>query len=226
MSEPAEPPPLAIEVLTQTNEKKAALKLVVDSVAQQQQTASRTIIFHPASLSIFAAVLAIAHYGAGVSKDLSAMLTIYPGVIITYLVAIRYLTSAYIRIAEGTDWLDWLKNDGVEDTIIGARFGEDVIGAVILRLNKSDNVAVIRGWTTRSRYRARGLGGDMLRESVKIAKQALGRDCAVEFAADHANSHMPLYAIFNGPFLARQSNAKKALAAAVKEWQEGKEGPQ
>ncbi|KAF4996436.1 hypothetical protein FGRMN_4493 [Fusarium graminum] len=226
MSEPSEPPPLAMEVLTRPNEKNAALKLVVDSVAQQQQTALRTIIFHPASLSIFAAVLAVAHYGAGVSKDLSAMLTIYPGVIITYLVAIRYLASAYIRIAEKTDWLDWLKNDGVEDTIVGARFGDDIIGSVVLRLNKRDKAAVIRGWTTRSRYRGRGLGGDMLRESVKIAKQTLGRDCAVEFAADHANSHMPLYTIFNGPFLARQSNAKKALAAAVKDWEEGKEGPQ
>ncbi|KAM0355190.1 hypothetical protein ACHAPU_001055 [Fusarium lateritium] len=226
MSEPTEPPPLAIEVLAQPDEKKAALKLIVDGVAQQQQTASRTIIFHPVSLSIFAAVLAIAHYGAGVSKDLSAILTIYPGVIITYLVAVRYFTSAYIRIVEETDWLDWLKDGDVEDTIIGARFGEDVIGAVILRLNKSDNVAFIRGWTTRSRYRRRGLGGDVLRESVRIAKQALGKDCAVEFAADHANSSMPLYTIFNGPFLVRQSNAKKALAAAVKDWEEGKEGPQ
>jgi hypothetical protein len=66
----------------------------------------------------------------------------------------------------------------------------------------------------------------VLRESIKIAKRALGRDCTVEFAADHANSHMPFYTIFNGPFLARQASAKKALAAAVKDWEEGKEGPQ
>jgi hypothetical protein len=226
MYEATVPPPLAIEILTQPSEKKDALKLVVDSVAQQRQTASRALIFHPIALSIFTAVLAIAHYGANVGKDITTMITIYPGIVITYLVAIRYFTSAYIRIAEETDWLNWLKSSDVEDSIIGARFGDEIIGAVILRLNKSDNTALIRGWTTKSRYRRRGLGGDVLRESIKIAKRALGRDCTVEFAADHANSHMPFYTIFNGPFLARQASAKKALAAAVKDWEEGKEGPQ
>lgn len=226
MYEATVPPPLAIEILTQPNEKKDALKLVVDSVAQQRQTASRALIFHPVALSIFTAVVAIAHYGANVGKDITTMITIYPGIVITYLVAIRYFTSSYIRIAEETDWLDWLKSNDVEDSIIGARFGEEIIGAVVLRLNKSDNTALIRGWTTKSRYRRRGLGGDVLRESIKIAKRALGRDCTVEFADDHANSHMPFYTIFNGPFLARQASAKKALAAAVKDWEEGKEGPQ
>lgn len=226
MYEATVPPPLAIEILTQPNEKKDALKLVVDSVAQQRQTASRALVFHPVALSIFTAVVAIAHYGANVGKDITTMITIYPGIVITYLVAIRYFTSSYIRIAEETDWLDWLKSNDVEDSIIGARFGEEIIGAVILRLNKSDNTALIRGWTTKSRYRRRGLGGDVLRESIKIAKQALGRDCIVEFAADHANSHVPFYTIFNGPFLARQASAKKALGAAVKDWEEGKEGPQ
>ncbi|KAI6758856.1 hypothetical protein HG530_011096 [Fusarium avenaceum] len=226
MYEATVPPPLAIEILTQPNEKKDALKLVVDSVAQQRQTASRALIFHPVALSIFTAVVAIAHYGANVGKDITTMITIYPGIVITYLVAIRYFTSSYIRIAEETDWLDWLKSNDVEDSIIGARFGEEIIGAVILRLNKSDNTALIRGWTTKSRYRCRGLGGDVLRESIKIAKRALGRDCTIEFAADHANSHMPFYTIFNGPFLARQASARKALAAAVKDWEEGKEGPQ
>ncbi|KAF9775888.1 hypothetical protein IL306_005976 [Fusarium sp. DS 682] len=226
MSEPTEPPPLSIEILTDPKEKKDALKLIVDSVAQQRQTASRALIFHPIPLSIIIAVLATAHYGAGVGKDISAMLTIYPGIIITYLVAIRYFTSAYIRIAEQTNWLEWMKHDGIEDTIIGARFGKDIIAAAVLRLNKSDKSAFIRAWTTRARYRRRGLGEDMLRESVKIAKQKLGRECTVEFAQDHANSQLPLKDIFNAPFIMRQAKAKKALSAALKDWEEGKEGPQ
>lgn len=138
------------------------------------------------------------------------MLIIFPGIILTYLVAVRYFTSAYIRIAEETKWMEWAKND----TIIGARYGEDIIGAVVMRLEKK---AVIRGWTTKTRYRGRGLGGDMLSESVKIAKAKLGRNCAVEFAEDHANSQMPLYTMFNGPFLAREAKAKKALGAALKD---------
>ncbi|KAM0427862.1 hypothetical protein ACHAPT_007321 [Fusarium lateritium] len=237
MSAPAvsstEPPPLSLEVLTDPNDKKDALKLVVDSVAQQRQVASRAIIFHPLSLAVFSAVLAIAHYAAGVGKDFSAMLITYPSIILTYLVATRYLSSAYIRIAEDTDWLGWLKNeDGAEDTIIGARYGNDIIATVILRLDKtsgrknSDSKALIRGWTTRARYRHRGLGGDMLRETVKIAKQKQGQNCTIEFADDHANNSLPLHTVFNAPFFARQARAKKALSAAVKDWDEGKQGPQ
>ncbi|KAF5238166.1 hypothetical protein FAUST_5680 [Fusarium austroamericanum] len=220
MYESVEPPPLAIEILTDPKEKKDALKLIVDSVAQQRQTASRALIFHPISLSIFSACLAIVHYGANIGNDISIMLIIYPGIILTYLVAIRYFTSAYIRVAEETDWLDWIK----EDTIIGARFGDEIIGAVILRLDRAEKKAIIRGWTTRARYRGRGLGGDVLNESVKIAKGVLGKDCTVEFAPDHANSHMPLYSIFNGPFLAREAKARKVLGAALKDSGKGRDG--
>ncbi|CEI40047.1 hypothetical protein FVEN_g2302 [Fusarium venenatum] len=219
MWESVEPPPLAIEILTDPKEKKDALKLIVDSVAQQRQTASRTLIFHPVSLSIFTACLAIAHYGANIGSDVSTMLIIYPGIILTYLVAIRYFTSAYIRIAEETNWLDWIK----DDTIVGARFGDEIIGAVILRLDRTEKTAIIRGWTTRPRYRGRGLGGDVLNETVKIAKELLGKDCTVEFAPDHANSHMPLYNIFNGPFQAREAKAKKVLGAALKDSDKSKD---
>ncbi|CAG7559682.1 unnamed protein product [Fusarium equiseti] len=213
MSEPSEPPPLSIEPLTSLQEKQAALKLIADSVAQQRQTASRALIFHPIPLSFLTTCLAAAHYN---SNDTSTMLIIFPGIILTYLVAVRYFTSAYIRIAEETKWMDWLK----DSTIIGARFGEDIIGAVAMGLEKK---AIIKGWTTKTRYRGRGLGGDMLAESVRIAKEKLGRDCVVEFAEDHANSHMPLYTIFNGPFLEREAKAKRALGAALRDWEEGKD---
>lgn len=227
-----EPPPLSLEVLTDPGEKKDALKLVVDSVAQQRQIASRAIIFHPLSLAVLSTVLAVAHYAAKIGNDFSFMLITYPSIVLTYLVATRHLSSAYIRIAEDTDWRGWLKNeDGVEDTIIGARYGKDIIATVIVRFDNpshesGNNKALIRGWTTRNKYRRRGLGGDMLRETVKIAKQMQDRDCIVEFADDHANSSLPLHTIFNATFLARHARAKRALSAAIKDWDEGKHGPQ
>ncbi|KAF4982093.1 hypothetical protein FZEAL_2199 [Fusarium zealandicum] len=231
MSEPTtvaeEPPPLALEVLTNPKEKKDALKLIVDSVAQQRQVASRSMVFHPMSLAALVGVLSIAHYVAGIGGDISTMLITYPGIILAYLVTIRCCTSSYIRIAEDTDWLDWLNNsDGVEDTIVGARFGEDIIAAVIIRFETGGKKALIRGWTTRTKYRRRGLGGDMLRETVKIAKQAQGRTCVVEFADDHANSNLPINAIFNGPFRTQRDRAKQALSVAVKDWETDKSVPQ
>ncbi|RBR19184.1 uncharacterized protein FIESC28_05649 [Fusarium coffeatum] len=233
MSQPSEPPPLYIGCLISLHEQQAALKLIADSVAQQRQTASRALIFNPILLSFLAACLAAAHYS---SSDIGNMLIIYPGIVLTYLVAVRYFTSAYIRIAEETKWAKWAKND----ILIGARFGEDIVGAVVMRLQRKleteyveDSTgwetgeafmkmpprAIIRGWTTKTRYRGRGLGGDMLGKSVEIAKERMGRNCRVDFAKDHANSHMPLYTIFNGPFLEREAKAKRALGAKLKDWE-------
>ncbi|KAM5341765.1 hypothetical protein ACJ41O_014796 [Fusarium nematophilum] len=230
---PQDPPPLSLEVLTDPKEKREALKLVVDSVAQQRQIASRALVFHPLCLAVFAAVLSSAHYLTGIGNDFSAMLITYPAIILSYLVAIRYFTSAYIRIAEDTDWLGWLRNeDGVEDTVIGARYGEEVIAAVVLRFEgrsrrkDGDGSAFIRAWTTRTRYRNKGLGGDMLREAVKVAKEARGRSYDIKFADDHANSNLALHSMFNEAFRSRQTRAEKALAAAIKDWGDGKLGAQ
>lgn len=217
---------LAFQTLTTPRDRADALKLVVDSVAQQRQVASRDVVFNPICVSALVAALAVAH-GAmrAMGHDFSAMLITYSGIVLIYLSTIRYAASTYIRIAEETDWHAWLENeDGGEAVVLGARYGTELIAAVVLDIPKQRNArakaqpkATIRAWTTKIRYRRRGLGGDMLREAVKAAKQARGPNCAVEFAADHVHSSVALYDLFNGPFVSRQAQAVRALATAVKE---------
>lgn len=222
-------PRLSIEVLTKHNDKVDALKLVADSLAQQRQVASRILIFHPCCLAVLALFLSTGHYVIASSgrDDLGGFIITYGGVVLAYLITIRYFTGPYIHLTEEREWPQWLRGpDGVDDLILGARFGGDLIGALTLRLKRSggkkstrQRKAAIRAWTIRTRYRGKGLGSDMLLEAVVVTKKALGRDAGVEIAADHVNSPMFLHPIFNGEFLARDAKASKALSQAIGLWE-------
>lgn len=224
---PDEDPKLSLEVLTRPCEKIDALKLIGDSIAQQRQVASQHIIFHPLCLAGLVGVVAVCHVTFGIANDdYAAMLLTYSGLVLTYLLAIRYITSAYIDIAEDMDWNTWLKGPGGKDDIIfGARYGTEIVAALVLRLpnksNAQDKVALVRAWTTVRRYRGRGLGGDMLREAVKHVRQTKGRECDVQFAEDHAHSKMPLRSLFNEPFRARNAQTFKALKKTVAKYDSG-----
>jgi len=70
---------------------------------------------------------------------------------------------------------------------------------------------VIRAWTTKLRYRGRGIGGDMLHEAVRITREKCGKDAEVGFAKEHANSEMILPSMFNGRFRKGEMRAARAL---------------
>ncbi len=221
-------PPLYIGVLDSHDDKVDALKLVADSVAQQRQLASLTLVFHPACLAVLAVVLAAVYQYTWVVRDQDYGLTLgmLSGAVMSYLMVIRYVASPYIALAEEMKW-DWLVNeDGEEDTVIGTRFGNEVIGALVLRLESNPGLAgkkknrslslkggrgVVRAWTTRLKFRHRGVGGDMLHEAVKITREKCGKDAEVGFAQEHANSKMVLPEFFNRPFRKGEQKAAKSL---------------
>ena len=134
-------PPLTLGVLNERGDKVDALKLVADSIAQQRQVVSRSMVFHPLNVAGLAATLGVA-YQLNPSRDLGTNLTVMSGIIMTYLMTIRYFTAQYIPMAEGLKW-DWilpvnddgeLDPDAEEDTVIGAKYGDEMIGALVLRL--------------------------------------------------------------------------------------------
>ncbi len=225
-------PPLSLGVLAGEDDKVDAFKLVADSVAQQRQSASLNLVFHPANLALLVAALAVAFQFSKLRDAGTAMMT-GSGIIMTYLMIIRYFSSGYIYRAEDMKW-DWVCNeDGDEDTLIGTRFGDEMVGALVLRLepaspglpkrkgratNLRGGRGVIRAWTTRLRYRKRGVGTDMLHEAVRVTREKCGRDAEVGFAQEHANSHMILAEMFNGPFRKNEMRAAKALDKVLSEW--------
>lgn len=221
---------LTFELLTRHNDKCDGLKLIADSVAQQRQVSSSALIFHPISLSALVAVISFIHMNVEyIRADYSSMLVTYSGILLSYLVAVRYITSSYIRIAEETDWPNWLKNEsGGDDVMLGARFGSEIIAAVVLCLpNKTASSktsdaskATIRAWTTKQKYRRHGLGGDMLRAAVKKTKESLGTEGVVEFADDNVHSNLlRLPAPFNSVTVRRQAKARDALSTVVRDWE-------
>jgi GNAT superfamily N-acetyltransferase len=140
------------------------------------------------------------------------------------LIAVRGITSGYINLAEELNW-NYAKNkDGEEDTIIGSRYGEELIGACILRLERNGSgkkarklggKGIVRAWTVRIKYRGRGVGTELLEEAVRVTREKLGGSAEIGFAAEHANSKMVLPELFNGGFRKREAKAAKLLDGVV-----------
>ncbi|KAL8409301.1 hypothetical protein RB594_007659 [Gaeumannomyces avenae] len=272
-------PPFSLEVLTERRDRVEALRLVADSVAQQRQRAALSLVLHPACLAGLALALAAAHQFAWARqgrRDAGLLLTLASGVVMSYLVAVRLLASRYIALAEGVGWRFLSRSstgivppppaaaaadggpvpDGsdlaTEDVVLGARFGDELVAALVLRLEPLGRPAsssgdrgsgggagpgggggggrrkhrtsslkggrgVIRAWTTKLRYRRKGVGGDMLREAVRATRERCGRDAEVGFAREHANSVMVLPEMFNGPFRKTERKAARALEAILVE---------
>lgn len=147
------------------------------------------------------------------------------------LVGVRMMTGGYLTAAETITW-SWLSNPetGDEDLLIGSKFGDDVIGALVLRLERPGGAkkkgkvvkvgkgkGIIRAWTTGLRYRQKGIGSALLEEAVRVTREKCGKEAEVGFAADHANSTMVLPSIFNGGFRKREQAAIKLLSQVVDE---------
>ncbi|KAF9881773.1 acetyltransferase [Colletotrichum karsti] len=236
-------PPLSLEILSSRDDKAAALHLIADSIAQQRQSASFALVTHPVPLAALLLALAAAYQFAyaPATGDLGTTLTLCSGIIMTYLLSIRYLTSGYIPLAESVSW-SFLRPSATstspseEDLVLGTRFGGEIIAALVLRLEPPVPVAVsgatgrrrnkasfrggkglIRAWTTRLRFRGKGVGTDLLHEAVRITRERCGRDAEVGFAMEHANSQMVLPEFFNGVFRKRERWAAKTLDGVLAE---------
>ncbi|EPE28500.1 hypothetical protein GLAREA_09621 [Glarea lozoyensis ATCC 20868] len=234
-------PPLTTTILTTDDDKTAALKLVADSIAQQRQAASKAIIFHPLTLAIYAIALGIVtKLLYKVPNDIGIVFTTCAGITMAGMIAIRGAVGGYLSLAEELKW-SFLKNDsGEEDIVLGSRFGDNLIGALILRLErnppsptfstagkkkgsgnsrqgKTGGQGVIRAWTVGVRFRGKGVGTELLEEAVKSTREKLGGSAEVGFAREHANSKMVVPEIFNGGFRKREARAARALEKVVGE---------
>lgn len=230
---PADPlegvPPLKTQVLTEESDKVSALKLVADSIAQQRQAASRAVIFHPFTIAAYVLILGIiSKYMYKQRDDIGILVTTCAGATMAGLVGIRGLTAGYIHLAEELTWKFSENEDNEEDIFIGSRYGEEVIGALILRLERNGNAGnpkkrraskggkgIIRAWTVRMRYRGTGVGIELLEEAVRVSREKLGNSAEMGFAAEHANSKMILPDMYNGVFRRGELKATMALDRAL-----------
>jgi GNAT superfamily N-acetyltransferase len=193
---PAKPPtdelPQLSTYTAETEEDRIeGLRLVADSVAQQRQVASKVMLFHPVSLAAYFVVVAIAaQYMLRWYEDKMMLVTTIGGISMTFLILIRWMTGGYIGMAEDIN-MDWLG----DDRLIVVKWGEDVIGSLVLGWADNDAAkkrgrrrrgkAVVRAWTVKLKYRGKGIGEGLLEEAVKVAGER-GAD-GIVFDADHAS---------------------------------------
>ncbi|KAB8237184.1 uncharacterized protein BDW43DRAFT_307461 [Aspergillus alliaceus] len=137
-------PSLTTTLATATPETINALHLISDSIAQQRQTAARSIIHHPKTrllLTIFLFLILTTLY-----KDPSSwplLLTATTASFLTFLLSIRYITHGYLDEAERVGTLAWLGSDehppstsvtnGDSDSVLVSKYGGNVIGTIVLR---------------------------------------------------------------------------------------------
>lgn len=125
------------------------LHIVADSVAQQRNTASRSLIFHPLSLAAFVVLVALLKqffYDSATTDWIKVAMTM-TGVIMALLGAVRLLCGPYIFEAERVGTWKWLNQGrsteeeeqtgvrvlGTQDEVLVTKFGDEFIGAIIFR---------------------------------------------------------------------------------------------
>jgi ribosomal protein S18 acetylase RimI-like enzyme len=96
--------------------------------------------------------------------------------------------------------------------VVGALWGEEVIGVVVFERGNGDGDGVIYGWAVRLRYRGKGIGRGLLE---KVAEICEGR---VRFSEDHVHSHRlsRIPAMFNRVFDKREAKARLMLEDVLK----------
>jgi ribosomal protein S18 acetylase RimI-like enzyme len=199
------------------------------------------MLFHPLIIALYSVALGIvSKLLYKVPNDIGIVFTTCAGITMAGMIAIRGAAGGYLSLAENLKWA-FLKNDsGEEDIVLGSRFGDELIGALILRLernppsptfstaakkkgsgnnkhSKTGGHGVIRAWTVRVRYRGKGVGTELLEEAIKLTKERLGGSAEVGFAKEHANSKMVVPEIFNGAFRKREARAAKGLERVAAE---------
>jgi GNAT superfamily N-acetyltransferase len=213
-------PELSTYVATEADEILSAHRLVADSVAQQRQLAARAIIFHPLWLGVMVAVIGVVYQMLyHDSSDLALIATTGAGCVMAGLTVVRLFTGGYIEHAEQVGTKAWLEDEGgdaQEQAILVTKFGEQIIGALIVTgVREGRKVhGVIRAWTVRQKYRGKGVGSGLLEEAIQLCQKRRWK--GPEFDEEHANAKRVLPSVFNGPFERREKRARAALEKLVK----------
>ena len=183
-------------------DRSAALRLIADSVAQQRQLAAKELVLHPATLAVIVLIVAaLAQF-----CDWRPLFTAVAGLTVAGLAAIYWITIEYATLADRINW-DWLggytppstptgergslkKQSKCDDPVIlVSKWGENVIGALVMKVVKRERKAYVRAWTVDSSCRGKGIGGGLLEEGVRVAWGKGAR--AFEFERGHASKCSP-----------------------------------
>ena len=167
-------------------------------MVQQRQLAAKELVLHPATLAVIVLVIALlaqfCHW--------RPLFTAVAGLTVAALVFTYWITMDYAKLAESINW-DWLggytppstptgergsgfkKQSKCDDPVVlVSKWGEEVIGTLVMKVVKRERKAYVRAWTVDSSCRGKGIGGGLLEEGVRVAWGKGAR--AFEFERGHA----------------------------------------
>ncbi|GKZ29517.1 inorganic phosphate transporter pho84 [Aspergillus brasiliensis] len=114
--------PLTTSLTTSEHDQIASLHLIADSIAQQRQLAARSMLTHPASLSLLTLSLFITYFftralsnttsGGGNDNWPILLIITWPACIMVYLLAAAHTTHPYLEKAGRTGTWVWLWRGG------------------------------------------------------------------------------------------------------------------
>ena len=88
----------------------------------------------------------------------------------------HYLTHPYATLASSitTSWLTPTptspgKSKSEDPVILVSKYGDTIVGALVLRVVKRERKAYVRAWTVEKEYRRRGIGSSLLEQGVRVA---------------------------------------------------------
>ncbi len=168
-------------------------------MVQQRQLAAKELVLHPSTLAVIVLVIAILAQFC----EWGPLFTAVAGLTVAALAAIYWITIEYATLAERISW-DWLggytppstptgergaglkKQSKCDDPVVlVSKWGENVIGTLVMKVVKRERKAYVRAWTVDSNCRGKGIGGGLLEEGVRVAWGKGAR--AFEFDRGHAS---------------------------------------
>lgn len=220
-------PPLTTKPLSSEEDLKEALHLITDSLAQQRQVASKSIIVSPAFLSTWVGILAwLFHLNYRSPSDLGIIATTGSGITMALLLVVKYMCEGYVRHAESVagEGLLWFANQKKSESddilVLGTKYGDELIGTLVLRLppapakgedeEEPPKVEIV-AWTVKLKFRHKGIGRGLLESAIKTASEHYKTSFKFGFAREHVHSKRVLIGAFNGMFNRREKLAAKML---------------
>lgn len=151
------------------------------------------------------------------------MLTTSAGLIMAGFLTLRWFTFGYLAEAENINfkWLDDQSpaSNGTsinrDPLVVVSKWGDEVIGALVMRVVKRERKGYVSAWTVKLKYRNQGIGRGLLEEAAKVVWGKGGR--GVVFEDNHANAKKMLPDVFNGAFDKNEAKSRQMLAEVVAE---------
>ena len=200
---PSKPPPtLTHQILPPSFSSSPALHLISTSLNEQRYLATKAFLTHQITIATLLLSTSILYKLTSPPLLLLLLaLTTFLALTTLYIITLPY---GHLALDIDTDWLNTIPRKNThghgkcEDPIVlVSRWGDQMIGTLVLRVVKRERKAYVRAWTVDRAFRKRGVGSALLEEAVRVA-WGKGARCVV-FEERHVSTSIPLPPPFSRP---------------------------